>query len=240
MKRWLYGLQLARASWRLVKDPTRLEEVFAMFDSLRDANRTMLQEMADEARQTASGARALAERPRLGRVDPAELGRLPAGTLGRAHADFLRARNLDPAALPVREAADEPAYVEAHLYETHDVWHTVTGFDTDVAGELGLQAFYAAQNASKLPFLLLALGLLNTLLYGFGDRHRRLEAIAWGYQQGRRARPLFGVRWAQLWDVPLDEVRRELHLEPVPVNARAPAPAAPAAPAAEARQLATA
>jgi ubiquinone biosynthesis protein Coq4 len=30
-------------------------------------------------------------------------------------------------------------------YETHDIWHVVTGFHTDVAGELGLQAFYLAQ-----------------------------------------------------------------------------------------------
>jgi ubiquinone biosynthesis protein Coq4 len=34
------------------------------------------------------------------------------------------------------------AYVLSHLYEMHDLWHAVIGFETDVAGELALQAFY--------------------------------------------------------------------------------------------------
>lgn len=214
MKYW-HLMKLGIASLRLVKDPNRLDEVFTIFDKLRDTNRTMLQEVADDARQTPTGASALKELPRIGKIDPAQLVKLPPGTLGRAHAEFLLLRNLDPSALPMKEAHDEPSYVEAHLYETHDVWHTVTGFETDVAGELGLQAFYLAQMPGKLPTALLAVGFLNTLLYAFGDRFRRMDAIVQGYRLGRRAQRLFGVRWAELWTTPLSEVRRRLEIEPV-------------------------
>jgi ubiquinone biosynthesis protein Coq4 len=134
--------------------------------------------------------------------------------LGRAFADFLNLRGLDPYGLPRRPAVDEPTYLTAHLYETHDLWHVVTGFDTDVAGELGLQAFYLPQLHGKLPLLLLAAGLLNTLLFAFDDWRARLDAIVRGYRMGQRARPFFGVRWGEWWERTLSDVRQELRVEP--------------------------
>jgi hypothetical protein len=32
---------------------------------------------------------------------------------------------------------------------------------------------------------------------------------------GKRARPLLGVRWAELWELPLEEVRARLDIEVV-------------------------
>jgi ubiquinone biosynthesis protein Coq4 len=125
----------------------------------------------------------------------------------------MRANGLDPKAIPTLPAGDDLAFLRAHLYETHDVWHVVSGFSTDVAGELGLQAFYAAQTPGGLPLALLAMGCLNTALYDMADREPRMTAIARGWEMGRSARPLFGVRWEALWAVPLDEVRRELHVD---------------------------
>lgn len=213
--KWLNYFHLGRAFIRLVRDPNRLDEVFALSDRLREANREVLQRIASEERLHEVGALALSGRMRIGKIDLDALALLAPGTLGRSHSDFLRQRGLDPGALPVRPAVDEAGYVEAHLYETHDVWHTVTGFDTDVAGELGLQGFYAAQISGNLPITILALGMLNTLFYAFEDRHRRLDAIVQGYRLGRRAKPFFGVQWAALWSTPLSEVRQSLGVEPV-------------------------
>src|SRR5215472_2606721 len=131
------------------------------------------------------------------------------------------ARGLDPADIPYREHRDDGTFVQAHLYETHDIWHAVTGFETDIAGELGLQAFYSAQVDGDLPRLLVIGGLINAGLQGGGDWSRRLEAVAKGWSLGKRARPLFGVEWDELWGLPLDEVRRRLDVEP----ARVPPPA---------------
>ena len=107
-------------------------------------------------------------------------------------------------------STDDHSFLRAHLYETHDVWHVATGFGTDIAGELGLQAFYAAQLGGKLPTLLLGGGLLHAALREPGDLDRRMEAIARGWDLGRSAHPLFGVRWERFWAQPLEEVRRDL------------------------------
>jgi ubiquinone biosynthesis protein Coq4 len=125
----------------------------------------------------------------------------------------MRANGLDPAAIPSLEARDDLEFIRAHLFETHDVWHAVTGFGTDVAGELGLQAFYAAQAPGGLPLALMAMGLLNTAFYAPGEREARLDAITRGWEMGRQARPLFGTRWDQLWETPMVEVREWAGIE---------------------------
>ena len=119
----------------------------------------------------------------------------------------MRDNGLDPAALPTVSVDSDVAFVRAHLRETHDVWHAVTGFATDIAGELGLQGFYAAQSPGGLPLVLIAMGFLNAALFNSSDRELRFQAVVDGWQMGRRAKPLFGVRWDELWGRPIEEVR---------------------------------
>jgi ubiquinone biosynthesis protein Coq4 len=197
----------------LVRHPEHLDRVFEISNSLVGRQREVLARMRDHFALQPAGAVAIREKARL-RVDLAELSALPEGTLGRVFADHLRSNGLDPAAIPTLPAADDLQFVRAHLYETHDVWHAMTGFATDVAGELGLQAFYAAQAPGGLPLMLIAMGLLNTALYAMADRERRLGAVVQGWEMGKRARPLFGVRWDERWRRSIQEVRGELRVEP--------------------------
>jgi ubiquinone biosynthesis protein Coq4 len=37
-----------------------------------------------------------------------------------------------------------------------------------------------------------------------------MDAVVYGWTMGKRARALFGVRWNDLWSVPLSEVRARL------------------------------
>jgi ubiquinone biosynthesis protein Coq4 len=105
-------------------------------------------------------------------------------------------------------------FIRTHIYDTHDVWHVMTGFGVDIAGELGLQAFCAAQTPYALPTLILAMGFLNTAMYGLSDCERRMNAVSRGWQMGLRAKPLFGIPWDDHWGRPLDELRREFAIEP--------------------------
>jgi ubiquinone biosynthesis protein Coq4 len=129
-------------------------------------------------------------------------------------ADFLIKMNLDPADLPYRPngdpATETEKYLVAHLYETHDLWHVTTGFETDVAGEAGLQAFYLAQMGLPLAGVLLAAILLNSAFFARDDFKRRMNAIATGWKMGRQSKALFGLPWRALMDRPLAEVRRSL------------------------------
>lgn len=209
-------IAFARTVWSfvdLVRNPDHLDRVFEISDGMVKQRTEVLEKMAEHFARDAAGAAAIHDKPRL-HVDLDALSRLPAGTLGREFADHMRANGLDPASIPTLPANDDLQFVRAHLYETHDVWHAVTGFKTDVAGELGLQAFYAAQAPGGLPWMLLAMGFLNTAIYAMNEREARFDAIARGWEMGRRARPLFGTRWDTLWATPIAEVRRALGVEP--------------------------
>lgn len=216
----LQTLQAARAFVRIARNPSRLDEVFNLSDGVVDPE--TMRAMAEHVRDDAGGASALVERPHV-HLDLATLRALPEGTLGRVYAELMIGNGLDPKDIPTLPARDEHEYIRAHLYETHDLWHAATGFATDVAGELGLQAFYAAQLPGRLPWAILAAGFLNTLLFAYDDRDRRLGAIARGWQLGRRSRPLFGARWDELYALPLAEVRARLGLDVDGVDAGVPA-----------------
>ncbi len=205
---------------RLVRDPDRLEEVFTVADSL--VNDEILADLTRSFAEDPRGARALITRPRIGKIDLAELRQLPEGTLGRAYAEHMIANGLDPTAIPTLASDDPYSFVRAHLYEAHDVWHAVTGFKTDVAGELGLQAFGLAQFPSRLGALLIAGGLLHALLTNFDDRDARMTEIARGWILGKRAEKLFGVAWGEMWSRPLAEVRRELGIDLAVLDAELP------------------
>jgi ubiquinone biosynthesis protein Coq4 len=198
---------------RLARDPNRLGEVFEMADALSEVDPSSLDTMVRQLSGHDYGAAAFRDRPRIGVIDLDALVAMKKGTLGRTFADHMLANGLVPEAIPTLGDSDDSTYLRAHLYETHDVWHVVAGFGTDVAGELGLQAFYLAQTGGPLPRAILTLGLANGLVYAQGDFDRRVEEIARGFALGRAARPLFGVRWAELWDVPIDELRRRFDLE---------------------------
>jgi len=198
--------------FRLVKDPGQLDAIFGFIEDLNDP------EAIEPIRAhfaTLPRGDALQRKPRLGRLDCGELARLPEGTLGHAFGTHMIERGLDPNAIPSLKADEEWEYVLAHVYETHDIWHVVTGFDTDVPGELGLQAFNLAQFPGRVGLMLLAAGMLNTLIFHPEERVERLDAIARGWRLGREAAPLLGIDWKRWWLRPLDEVRAELLLADV-------------------------
>ena len=211
----LLTFKLTIALARLVKNPSRLEVVFDLTDALLqdpEANATF------EATLTIPEvARACRERRRLPVLDLATLDTAKPGTLARVAADFFRKNDLDPGALPRNEPKSDSEWLATHLYETHDLWHVVTGFQPNVAGELGLQAFYATQMSGLLPLAILSAGMVNTLFFAPDLGIERLAAITHGFRMGEAARQvgggLVGRDWSQLLDRPIDEVRRTLGIQ---------------------------
>jgi ubiquinone biosynthesis protein COQ4 len=195
----------------IIREPERVGDVFALGEALMDDK--MREAMVQTFMRFEQGRRALAERPRLGRIALAPLLALPEGMLGRVYADHMVANGLDPATLPIREARTPKEYVLPHIFESHDILHVLTGFGTDVPGELGLQAFSTAQWPSRGPVALLTAGFLNMLFLEPETKEERLNAITRGWVLGRTAKPVFGIRWAELWETPIDEVRRRYDID---------------------------
>ncbi|HEX4382771.1 MAG TPA: Coq4 family protein [Myxococcales bacterium] len=203
------------AFMQAVQDPGRVERILVLANELNLANPQTRDEVVAHVRSHPRAAAAFVERPRMRITDLSKLAELPEGTLGRTYADAFIPKNLKPAdtIIPTLPLGDDREYAVVHMNETHDVWHIVTGFGTDIAGELGLQAFYAAQLSLNLPHAVLAAGFVNTMLFAWGDRHRRLSAICRGYILGLRADMLFGVPWASWLERPLADVRRDLKID---------------------------
>ncbi|MCY1016734.1 Coq4 family protein [Pyxidicoccus sp. MSG2] len=219
----------ARTAWRMaraLRDPEQLQDILELAAVL--APPAAMRRLVERLMRHDSAARAFVERPRVGFLHPASLCHLPEGTLGRAYADHLLGNGLDPDALPALEAHTDEEYVRAHMLESHDVWHVLTGFHTDVAGELGIQAFSLAQVGSPFALGILAGGLANTLLYAFSERDVRMRAIVRGWLLGHRSRLLFGAPWRRMWELPLAEVRQRYGLDLAAVDAMLPGSADPA------------
>ena len=155
---------------------------------------------------------AFVDRPLLGTIDLQQLHQLPNHTLGYMYADHMIRNGLT--ALPVNEIANDPfAFLGAHIGETHDIWHVITGCDTDKPGEVQLQAFCIAQLGSDRLFLaLLAKNLLKTAVYEVELCEQIMDGLTQGWLMGKRAKPLFGIQWNKLWETPLEDIRASLNI----------------------------
>lgn len=164
---------------------------------------------------TPEGKQAFVERPMLGAIDLQQLHQLPRHTLGYEYANHMLTNGFTPP--PVRELTNDPLiFLGNHIGETHDIWHVVTGCNTDKPGEVQLEAFYVAQLTSDRLFLaLLAKNLLKTAIYEVELCEQIMNGLTQGWILGKQAKPLFGIQWNKLWETPLEDVRASLHIAPI-------------------------
>ena len=189
-------------------------QVFVIFRAMR--GRSGLKSFTRFS-QSALGQAVLRERRDLYPLltDREGLRRLPPGSLGRTHLDFVEAENLSAQGLV--EASQEwdndpqPADVELfrrRMRELHDVNHTVTGYGRDQLGELCLLTFMYRQQGN--------LGMLLIVMMAWSQVPRQgRKAIREAWRNGRKARWLPGQDWETFLARPLDQIRGELAI-PVP------------------------
>jgi ubiquinone biosynthesis protein COQ4 len=144
-----------------------------------------------------------------------DLLQLPASTLGGAYARHMKSRGLRPDFFEDVPPRHRMHFLRLRLRQTHDIWHVLSGFDTDEFGEVGLQGFYFAQFTNGQSALILASAALKSVLRGrFGDLEKHLDAFCEGYRNGRNAASLLAVEWESMWGEELAVVRQRLKVEP--------------------------
>lgn len=148
----------------------------------------------------------------LGAIDLEELHRLPPETLGYLYAEHMLSNQLKP--LQADLVTNDHQFFAAHMTETHDVWHVITGNKTDILGEIQLEAFYVAQlEASRFWLALLAKNLMKSVVYDIEAATDYMTAITNGWLMGRKAEPLFGINWSTMWAKPLEQIRTSLNID---------------------------
>ncbi len=197
-----------RALRRLLTNPDDTVQVFMLGLAV---NAPKFPELLARIAMEPGGVELLREQPRIdsATVDFDRLRGLPASTLGGAYARYLDDNHLDPDLFQAPPGLPPvPRFVVQRIRQTHDVWHVLTGYRPDVAGELALQGFSYAQLRAPSAGIIAVLG---TLVRAPGEARRVWE----GFQRGRDAAFLPVVRFEELWDRPLDELRRELGIRPL-------------------------
>lgn len=206
----------------LIRAPEQTEKVFELFEAAggRGDERTVQAFAAHP-----EGQRLFAEKPCLVEAlsDRKALGALPPSSFGAAYLAFANRngfaadgliRASEPGLGELNERLDpERQWFFDRVKLIHDLWHVLTGYDTDPAGEAALLAFSVAQGlrSRSLRLLLAAALVVGSKREGFAFQRFLLEAR----RRGRLAAPLFVQRYEELLPRPLVQVRRELRIQSV-------------------------
>ncbi len=201
----------ARALVSLMRDPDDTKQVFLLGVA---TGRRALPHLLTRMVITDEGGRMIREQPSIDskHVDYDALRALPNGTLGREYVRFLDTNHLDPDLFQAPPGLPQiPAYVSQRMRQTHDIWHVLTGYTPDVAGEIALQAFSYAQTGTPLSLLIAFVGSLR-----FTPKHPGIIAKSIdGYRRGKRAAFLPSVWLETMWSMTLEEVRAKLSIDAV-------------------------
>ncbi len=136
---------------------------------------------------------------------------MPDGTLGREYARFLTRNKLDhlkisPAMLT--RFQNNPFAVRYTV--THDFYHLLTGFDTGIAGEIGVAAFMTGQGTGLIrERKLRAMGWFLPLVFwgqGQGIKHN----IDLGLRMGKEASMILTEPFESMLEEPLLALRERL------------------------------
>lgn len=191
---------------------TALSEALVRFRSNTDAVAFMLEDPRIAA--------LCRERYRGCAYRPEELIEYPPGSLGHEFAVAMLENNFDPefhrdyyGEEPYEFETDEQ-YLRFRIRQTHDIVHVLTGFGmTEFPGELGMQAFHAAQTRRPFSIALVGFGFIRLVLQP-DELPETLHQVAKGLAMGYAARSLVAERFEDDWGKTVDEWRRELGLVP--------------------------
>ena len=217
-------LEALKALRKLIADPTQTEEAFRV---IRNLDGPVFARTFRRFKRDAVGARMLAAKPSLLAAlrDRAALEACPDGSLGRAYLAFCEREGITPgglveasdaAKLPEDTMTADERWFADRMRDSHDLWHVVTGYRTDLGGELSVLTFSLAQTWGPGLFVLVAGGISETFRSGeLGAGARKLVGNA--YRTGRAASWFPVVPWEQWMARSLDDIRVELGVLSVPV-----------------------
>ena len=152
----LEPLTAFRAFRKLIRDK---EDTAQVFEIMRALSGRSIARGYNRMLGTMEGGRQAFLREELAHKldDPAWLADFGAGTVGAAYRDFREARGFTAEGLadearkvaPLADAPHPVIWYSRRLRDVHDIWHVLTGYQTDALGEACVVAFSHAQTGSS-------------------------------------------------------------------------------------------
>ena len=219
----LYAINLRMAldaAVKGMKDPDDTKQAARMLEALQGK---FPLRMLRRLKRSSSGRRLLREKPPLlsALKDAAWLASLPKGTLGREYYEFCQREQLTPGGLDeavaegfdrsrLKRMSEDEQFLQAWLRDTHDLYHVLTGYGTDLLGEIGVLTFTATQTWNPAVWFMVLVGTTMIAIRGRADPHLFAGAI-W---RGLRARSIITPNWKTLLEQPLSRIRTDLRVPP--------------------------
>ncbi|MBU7584359.1 MAG: hypothetical protein KAF91_15830 [Nostoc sp. TH1S01] len=207
---------ILKALVNLYRAPANLDYVYDIEDGLRDSKAAELS--LNWLKTQPEIAQLIQERYIAPNPDIEKLLQYSETSLGYAYASYIKKNGFDPGFYRQIKVENDISYLTLRMRQTHDIWHVVTGFNTDGLGEIGLKAFEMAQTRRTLAFALVGVSLLGILVKSPEQLPDLLEQITLGYQMGSKSKPLLAQKWEEHWDKSLSEWRTELGIQLASLN----------------------
>lgn len=215
----LEPLTAFRAFRKLVRNK---EDTAQVFEIMRALSGRSIARGYDRMLKTMEGGRQAFLREELAHRldDPQWLARFQPGTVGAAYRDFREARGFTAEGLadearkvaPLVDAPHPVIWYSRRIRDIHDIWHVLTGYQTDALGEACVVAFSHAQTGN-LGFAFIGWGAAREI-----QRENRSiparRAVLQAWRIGRAARWLPGLDYEALFAEPLETARARLNLRP--------------------------
>lgn len=162
--------------------------------------------------------------------DPVWLARFAPGTVGAVYRAFRGARGftadglaeVERAVAPFIDAPHPIIWYSRRLRDIHDVWHVLTGYETDALGEACVVAFSYGQTRN-LGFAFIGWGAAREIQRASPSVPAR-KAVFEAWRNGRAARWLPGLDYEALFEQPLEATRARLGIRPPRVYESVPGP----------------
>jgi len=214
IKERLASLKEVAALAEFLREPDQLDSIFKLAQNMKQSD--LASYMNDVLMADESMREMIAERWQPTHYSLQELQKLPEGTLGNAYASQLLALNLSPDdLLPKGEIKTDLDYIQLRFRQTHDIMHVITGFKTNAAGEIGLQAFNLAQIKSPVSALIIFGGILSGLKRKSNSSlDDLLIALSKGFRMGEEAVTLQTQKLEEEWGTNLEELRKRYRVDP--------------------------
>jgi ubiquinone biosynthesis protein Coq4 len=209
----LNPLQVVRAAAEMLWEPSnynagiRLADALMRWEPMRRRYERMVEGLRPQQREHL--------RELTLRSFPLEyLEKLPGNTLGAQYAAFMRANNLSDNAqietfAPVAEVLRE-SWVAVRFGRVHDLHHVLMGFDVNLPGEMGLQAFNFRN--FREPFGFLTLVGTPWVIARCGQAPKLLGEMWRGWRLGGQVENLLVAPLEEYFERDLAEVRQLLKI----------------------------
>jgi ubiquinone biosynthesis protein COQ4 len=221
-------LTALRAFRKLVADK---EDTAQVFEIMRALSGRSLARGYNHMLKTQEGGRQayLAEELAHKLDDPVWLARFEVGTVGASYRAFREERGFTAEGLadearkigPQIDAQHPVVWYSRRIRDVHDIWHVLTGYETDALGEACVVAFSYAQTRN-LGFAFIGWGAAREIQREVKSVPAR-RAVWQAYRNGKAANWLPGLDYEALFAQPLEVARARLNIRPASVYHGVPA-----------------